>query len=136
MQLSITALYAGIMALFALVLGFQAGSYRGKTGISILYGEPVNMELAQRIRVHENFLENVPLILILMGIIELNGGSATFLQISGTALVIARVAHAVGLKHDQIQHPGRAIGAGGTALIMLAAAGYSIWLGLGPVLHS
>ena len=134
MQLAITALYAGILSIFALALSFVAGSFRGKVGVSVLFGEPANMELAQKVRVHQNFLEYVPLLLILMAAVELNGGSATFLHVVGVALIVSRIAHAVGLKHDNMAHPGRAIGAGGTALLTLAAAGYAIWLGAGSIL--
>lgn len=48
MALPITALYAGILTIFALVLSAKAGGFRSKTGASILYGDPGNMELAQR----------------------------------------------------------------------------------------
>ena len=43
MTLSITALYAGILMIFALALSFKAGGFRGSTGISVMYGEPPNM---------------------------------------------------------------------------------------------
>ena len=126
MSLPITALYAGILMIFALALSFRAGGFRGKTGISVLFGEPANMELIERVRVHQNFLEYVPMAIILMGIIELNGGNATFLHVFGVVLIIARIAHAIGLKHDNMGHPGRAIGAGGTALISVIAALYAL----------
>jgi uncharacterized membrane protein YecN with MAPEG domain len=134
MSLPITALYAGILMIFALVLSFYAGSFRGKSGISVLFGEPANMELAERIRIHQNFLEYVPLAVILMGIIEINGGNTTFLHVFGVVLIIARIAHAIGLKHDNMAHPGRVIGAGGTALISVVAAVYAIWMVAGPML--
>ena len=134
MQLAITALYAGLLAIFALALSFRAGSARGKSGHSILFGEPANMELAQKVRRHQNFLEYVPMIVILMGAIELNGGSATMLHGIGVALIAARIAHAVGLKHDNMGHPGRMIGAAGTALITLVAAVYAIWQTAGTML--
>lgn len=130
MHLPITLLYAGIFGLFSLVLSFRAGGYRGKTGISILFGDPVNKELAVRVRRHQNFLEYVPIVLILMAAIELNGGSSTLLYILGAALVVARIAHAMGLKHDDMGHIGRLIGAGGTALITLIAAGYALWMAI------
>ncbi len=129
MQVPITALYAGIFALFAFFLSFKAGSYRGTAGVSVLYGDPANMELAQRVRRHQNFLEYVPMIVILMAAIELNGGSATMLHSVGIALIITRIAHAIGLRHDNMGHPGRLVGAGGTALITVVAAGYAIWIG-------
>lgn len=131
MQLPITALFAGLLAIFALVLSARAGSYRGKTGVSILYGDPVNWELAQRVRAHQNFLEYVPIVLILMGVSELNGASTTALYAIGTLLIVARIAHAVGLRHDNMAHIGRLIGAGGTALITLVTAIYAIWLAVG-----
>ncbi len=134
MSLPITALYAGILVIFALVLSFRAGGFRGKSGISLGLGEPVNMDLAERVRIHQNFLEYVPMAIILMGILETNGGNATFLHVFGVVLIVARIAHAVGLKHDNMGHPGRAIGAGGTALISLVAALYTLWMVVGPML--
>lgn len=131
MQIPITALYAGLLAIFSLYLSAQAGSFRGKSGVSILYGDPVNWELAVRVRRHQNFLEYVPMILILMGVIELNHGSTTFLQIVGALLIVARVAHAIGLKQDDMAHKGRFIGAAGTALITLVTAVYAIWISAG-----
>ena len=134
MTLSITALYAGILMIFALALSFKAGGFRGSTGISVLFGDPVNMELAQRVRVHQNFLEYIPMAIILMGIIEINGGNATFLHVFGVVLIISRIAHAIGLKHDNMGHPGRVIGAGGTAIMSMAAAVYALWMVIKPML--
>lgn len=134
MSIPITLTFASIFAVFALVLSFRAGSFRGKTGLSILHGEPQNMVLAEKVRAHQNFLEYVPLILILMGAIEASGGSSTFLYSVGGLLIITRIAHAIGLKHDNMAHKGRLIGAGGTALIMLVTAGYGVWIGAGALL--
>jgi uncharacterized membrane protein YecN with MAPEG domain len=125
MQVPITALYAGLLAIYAIWLSSRAGLMRGKTGVSILYGD--NMELAEKVRRHQNFVEYVPLALILIGVLELNGGSPMFLHILGVLLIIARVAHAHGLFHDNISHPLRAVGAGGTALITAVAGIAAIW---------
>ncbi|MDJ0710937.1 MAG: MAPEG family protein [Woeseiaceae bacterium] len=129
MSIPVTLTYASFFAIFALILSFRAGTYRGKAGVSVLYGDPANMELAQRIRVHQNFLEYVPMILIVMGALEASGVSRMFLYVVGDLLVIARIAHAVGLKHDNMSHIGRLIGAGGTALITLVVGVYGLWLG-------
>ena len=134
MALPITALYAGLLTIFALVLSAHAGGFRGKSGISVLFGNPENMQLAQRVRVHQNFLEYVPMALIIMGVIEINGGNTTFLNVFGIVLLVARFAHAIGLKHDNMAHPGRVIGAGGTALMSLVAAVYAIWMVVKPML--
>ncbi len=129
-MVSVTLLYAALLAALAVVLSARAGLYRGKAQISIHFGEPPDHELEERVRVHQNFVEYVPLVLILMGGIELSGGSATFLHAAGVALIIARLAHAMGLKYDNIQHPGRLVGAGGTTLVILACIGYGLWLAL------
>jgi len=134
MHIPITLMYASVMAVFALVLSFGAGSTRGKLGISVLFGDPVNMELAEKVRRHQNFLEYVPMLLILFGAIEASGGSSMFLYVAGDLLIIARIAHAIGLKHDNIAHPGRLIGAGGTALLTLVTAGYGFWLGFAALI--
>ena len=128
MQLPITLLFAAIFAIFALFLSFRAGFYRGASGIPILFGDPPDKELAVRVRRHQNFLEYVPMMLILMAMIELNGGSPTFLLIAGACLLGARIAHAIGLKHDNMGHVGRFIGAAGTALITLVSACYALWM--------
>jgi len=125
MQVPITALYAGILAIYAIWLSSRAGLMRGKVGISILHGD--NMELAEKMRRHQNFVEYVPIALILIGVLEINGSNSIFLHGLGIALVIARVAHAKGLSHDNISHPLRAVGAGGTALITVIAGIAAIW---------
>jgi uncharacterized membrane protein YecN with MAPEG domain len=133
-MLTTTLLYAAILALFALGLSFKAGGMRGKSGVSVLYGDPVNMDLAEKVRRHQNFLEYVPMILILMGGIELSGGSTTWLHAFGIILIVSRAAHAIGLKHDNMAHPGRLIGMIGTVGVTVVAAGYGIWLYVKPLM--
>lgn len=125
MFVPITGLYAGIIGLFAIYLSFQAGSLRGKIGISLFHGD--NMELGEKMRRHQNLTEYVPIILILMGALELNGSSAILLHVSGVAMILLRIAHAQGLHHDNMSHPLRAVGAAGTALLTVALAGIAIW---------
>jgi uncharacterized membrane protein YecN with MAPEG domain len=121
----ITAFYAGLLALIVIVLGALIGPLRLRTGISILHGD--NMVLATAIRRHGNFTESVPLALILLGFLELNGASPGLLHGLGIALVVARIAHPLGLKHDNVRNPLRGIGAGGTTLVTLIAGVMLIW---------
>jgi len=121
----ITAFYAGLLALIVIVLGAVIGPMRLRTNISILHGD--NMELATAVRRHGNFIESVPFALILMGFLELNGASPGILHGLGIALVLARIAHPIGLKHDNPRHPLRGLGAGVTVLVTLIAALMLIW---------
>ena len=62
--------------------------------------------------------------------VELNGGNSMFLYVVGDLMIVARIAHAVGLKHDNMGHKGRLIGAFGSLLSTVATAGYGLWLGI------
>lgn len=118
----ITLLYAGLLGLVSLWLSYQAGSLRGKTGISI--GDGGNTDMLLAMRRHANFVEYVPLLLILIGLLEFNGVGALTIHIMGIALVICRIAHAIGLQADTMQGIGRLVGAAGTAILTLVA---SVW---------
>ena len=76
---------------------------RGKTQISIGFGD--SKELAEAGRRYGNFTEHVPLALVLMAIVELNGANGVFLHIVGALLVLSRIAHPLGLHYDQHQPP-------------------------------
>ena len=119
---TVTMLYAGILGLMSIILAFGVGTKRGATGISVGLGEDPELLVANRR--HGNFTEFVPLALILMGLLELNGVSAFTTHVFGATLVIARICHPLGLKADVMTHPLRAIGAGVTALLTVVM---SIW---------
>lgn len=123
---TILPLYAGLLGLIAFVIALDAGRLRGKTGISI--GHQGNTELLLAMRRHANFVEWVPLILILIALLEMNGVSATAIHGMGAALVVFRICHAIGLKADSADGMARAIGAGGTALLLLITSVWSIWV--------
>ncbi len=125
MPLPITAIYAAAMVAISVWLGFQVGSARGKTGISIFHGD--DMSLGEKIRRHANFTENVPFVLVLLAILELNGAPAGLLHALGITLVVARIAHPLGLHADNMRHPLRAIGAGLTLLVSVVAGGALVW---------
>jgi uncharacterized membrane protein YecN with MAPEG domain len=115
----ITGLYAGLQALIAFFLVFQVGQLRGKTQVSI--GDGGNPQLHLAIRKHGNWAEHVPFALVLMGLLELNGGGATMLHALGVVLLIARIAHPLGLKVETISSPLRIVGAAGTGIVTIAA---------------
>lgn len=64
MLLPITAIYAALLVIIMIYLGFKIGSLRGSTGISIFWGD--DMEVAVAMRRHGNFTENVPMALVLI----------------------------------------------------------------------
>jgi uncharacterized membrane protein YecN with MAPEG domain len=116
----ITAIYAALQALIAIGLVIPVGQLRGKTNVSI--GSGGNAELEVAIRRHANWTESVPIALILMALLELNGGSSGLLHGLGAVLLVARILHPLGLKADDMRVPMRGLGAFGTLLVTLVAA--------------
>jgi uncharacterized protein len=115
----ITSLYAAPLGVMALGLSIHVTMLRAKTGISILDGG--NMALAERIRRHGNFIETVPLILLLMALAEFSSAGSMWLHIAGVALIAGRVLHALGLKHDVAATPLRIAGGMATNIAALVA---------------
>jgi len=76
-------------------------------------------------RRHANFAEWVPLALILIALLELNGARALGIHLLGAALVAARLVHAFGIRADTMKSAGRLIGAMGTAAVTVIS---SVWL--------
>lgn len=108
MTLYITGFYAAALALLALALSIAVTMVRAKSGVSILHGDDMN--LAVRIRRHGNLTEVVPLALILLGIAELGGAAPAFLYAAGTALLVGRIVHPLGMSATVAKHPLRIAG--------------------------
>lgn len=119
MTFTTTPLYALPLALIFLVLFFRVSALRSATGIS--FGDGGNAQLLHRVRQHGNFVEWVPMVLILMLMAEAMGAPAVYLHISGGLLLLGRVAHPFGLKPDNAGHPLRYVGNGSNILAMLNA---------------
>jgi len=100
----ITALYAGLLAILIVVLAARVVLVRRTTSIGL--GDGSNELLLRRIRIHGNAIENIPIGLLLMLILEIDGASATLLHGLGASLVLGRVAHAQGLSGS----PGASVG--------------------------
>lgn len=120
MPLTVTPLYLAVFAVFGTVLAAMAGRIRGSERISI--GDGGRADLLLAIRRHGNFVEYVPYFMLMLAVLELNGTSDAWLHGLGTAMIGARVCHAIGLKADTVESPFRVVGAGGTLLLMLVAA--------------
>ena len=119
----ITALYAGLLGLVSIALALGAGKARADTGISI--GDGGNLTVIVAMRRHANFVENVPLVLILLGVLELNGVSNAALHGIGGVLFVSRVLHPIGLRAEN-STVLRSIGAIGTTLVTLVAAVWAV----------
>lgn len=127
LPLPVTLVTACVLALMCLVLAARISRARLKHRISL--GDKGNEELMVRMRVHGNFIEFVPFVLILMALLESAGANSTALTAAGAALVLARVMHAFGLPRPA-PNIFRAGGAGITYLLMAALAIWGLALSL------
>jgi uncharacterized membrane protein YecN with MAPEG domain len=92
---TVTALYAGLLALVYLVLcgWVSAGRLRG----NILHGDGGDRSFAKRIRAHANFAEYVPMILVMAALLEAGGTTAAAMHALLAPLLVARILHPFGM---------------------------------------
>lgn len=117
MTLTTTTLYAIALIPIWLVLWIRVTSIRSAIGCSI--GDAGDLKLLQKIRQHGNFIEWVPLVLLMMLLAEAQGTDALWLHAAGALLLIGRLAHPFGLKIDNVGHPLRYVGNGTNLLAVL-----------------
>lgn len=125
----ITLLYAGLCALLVVFLAVRVALWRLRHKIGL--GDGGDRELLKRVRAHANAVENMPLALILLGGMELNGFSSVMVHGFGSVLLVSRLAHAWGLSHSSGTSRGRMLGSIFTwllliAMALLAIAGYAL----------
>lgn len=125
----ITSLYAGLCGLLLVFLYVRVSQRRLATKIGMGAGGDTVLE--QRIRAHGNFIESVPIALILLYLLEQAGVDSVVIHAFGVALVLARVAHAQGISTTAGRSPGRFYGSIGTLLVI---AVLSVWLILNTVI--
>ena len=111
----VTPLYAGLLALFFLVLSLRVIQYRQR-GIPL--GDGGDPKMLRVIRGHANFAEHVPLILLMMGFLEVGHTSVYILHALGIALIVSRFLHGYALSFTDRFRFGRVWGAGLTFLVL------------------
>lgn len=96
MALHATILYAGIFGLMFLYLSAEVSKLRVRYEVGL--GDGGHLDLLKAIRIHGNFSEYVPIILILLFLSELMGGRSWLMHTLGGILLIGRVLHMIGLR--------------------------------------
>jgi uncharacterized protein len=129
MPFRVTALYAGLNALILLVLAVRVARQRGISKVGIGTGGDAALERASR--VHGNAVENIPIVLILLGLAEACGSSIVLLHGIGIALTLGRLLHAWGLTRSPNESFGRAAGMTLTWLALAAGAVRALLAGIG-----
>lgn len=123
----VTPFYAGVLALFYLLLSVRVVSLR-QGGISL--GDGGDTRLLRRIRGHGNFSEYVPFILLMMAMLELTRHSTILLHVLGITLVVARLLHGIALSYTASWKFGRFWGTALTFGLLLVCGALCIWVGI------
>ena len=128
--MTVTLIAAGLLALllFALSATVVAGRVKFKVGL----GDGGNAAMRKRIRAQANFVEYVPIALILLFLVEKESIGPRWLAVAmGAVLVIARLWHAQGLLSSEGTSAGRFMGTNLTWLVLLVGAVACIGRGAG-----
>lgn len=117
--LPITLTAAAVAALINIWIAIRVGAVRRSAGVSI--GDGGNESLTARMRAHANFAEYTPIVLILIGALEMVVGTNLWLWAIAAGYLLGRVLHPFGM--DGM----RGARAAGTMLSMLATLALAVW---------
>lgn len=114
----IVSLYAALLAIMYIQLSFRVIKIRRAAKVSL--GDGNNPELISAIRSHGNFIEYVPLALILLFLLEYQGLSSHYCHAIGILLVLSRVFHSYALTENTLKI--RVIGMALTFIVLALCA--------------
>jgi uncharacterized membrane protein YecN with MAPEG domain len=118
--LAITSFYAAILALLYVVLAILVVRQRIKHRVGLGTGKEPRM--LQTVRMHGNFAEYVPLLLILVALLELQQSPVWQLHLVAGLTLAGRVLHAVGLWQSSGTSVPRFVGMLSTFAALIAGA--------------
>jgi uncharacterized protein len=124
----ITLLFASLHVVLMLILTVRVILHRRAQQIGI--GDGGDKWLTRKIRVHANFIENVPMALLLLALLELAGFDQSWLWALGGTLLFARILHAAGFSRHSGYSFGRFWGTVLTWGVLMVMAAAGLWLGL------
>jgi hypothetical protein len=108
----VSALYVGAMGLLAVLLANHVLYVRLRSATQPKWRPEAAL------RVQANFVENVPIGLVLLVALELQGAAPAALHVFGASLLACRLLHAFGLGTYEGANYPRLIGAQGTFLLL------------------
>ena len=120
MQLHITSYYAAVLALLFILLSIKTIKTRRQHKVAI--GDGGEKSILRASGVHANFAEYVPLTILLIGMLEMQGFTTLIIHSLGILLVLARVAHAYGVSQTNENFKFRIFGTATTINIIAICA--------------
>ena len=117
-----TGLFAAMLMIMQMILMAMVTKQRGAS--DVLIGDGGDGDMLQAMRVHGNFVENVPIFLIGLALIELLVGSNMWGLVMGSVFGLGRVLHAIGMSITTGLSIPRFVGTVASLLVTLVAAFY------------
>ncbi|MZR30983.1 glutathione metabolism protein [Sneathiella sp. DP05] len=121
--MTITPIFAALLALVFVLLSIRTVKARRRSKISL--GDGGDNALQMAVRAHGNFIEYVPITLLLMTFLEMRTVSIYVLIALGSLLFVGRCCHAIGFSGANMNFRFRAIGMVLTFIALIVA---SLWL--------
>jgi len=128
--LQTTLSLAAAAAIINFWLGIRIGQLRHRLKVSV--GTGGHEAIERRMRAQLNFAENVPVILILIGLIEATGKGGTWLAVVGAVFMLGRVLHGLGMDGGKLAW-GRMIGTMTAMLAAIGLAAVAVLIALGKI---
>ncbi|EMI5489441.1 MAPEG family protein [Providencia stuartii] len=124
----VSSLYAVLGALLLIKLSLNVVKLRNQYRVS--YGDGGFYELQTAIRVHGNAIEYIPIALILLLFMEMNGAQVWMIHLCGLILIAGRVLHSYGLKNHDISYRRSGMAATYIAITLMVMANiyYLPWI--------
>lgn len=129
MSVTISLFYAGALALWFMVLSIRVIQGRFGPGAPGL-GDGGDPMLLRRVRAHANFAEYVPLVLVLMGLLEISGTATWIIHAIGASLLLGRILHGYAFAFTDEFVFGRSAGITLTFVALLASGILALMSGI------
>ncbi len=129
MTLPVTAFVAAICAIILLITAID--TVRHRIRLKATFGDAGDGKLISAGRSHGNLAEHAPIMILLLGFLEMSRANHMALMVVGAGFLVARVAHVIGLyaKSEPGKPPiPRQIGVIGTWLTLLVLSGWTLWM--------
>ncbi len=97
----ITALYAALLTVLMIYLAFQVIRQRRKHQVAYADGGVEALQIARSAQ--SNALDYIPITVILMLLVELNGAPAILIHTAGVLFIMARVLHAYSILQQKLR---------------------------------
>ena len=123
-MLLITSIIVAILTIIFIKLSFAVIGLRRKNKVGL--GSGGHEDLERAIRTQANFAEYIPLGVILIACLELNGAPWWLVAIPGVSLIIGRLIHAKGMNTPPPDFSKRVLGMKFTFFTLIALAALNL----------